>query len=402
MLKGKKILVGVSGSIAAYKTASLVRLLVGQGAEVRVVMTQSATAFITPLTLSTLSKNEVYSTYFNPETGAWHNHVELALWADLILIAPATANTIAKMAKGVCDNLLLAVYLSAKCPVMLAPAMDLDMHEHDTFQTNAKYLKSIGNLVLDTNAGELASGLVGKGRMLEPEEIMNRIEKHFKLGNSLKGHKVLLNAGPTYEAIDPVRFIGNRSSGKMGIALANELVERGAEVHLVLGPADASTLNQKVEVRQVQTAQEMYTECVALFPTCDAAILAAAVADYRPKKASEKKLKKSENEEDILRIELEETQDILKELGGMKKNQILAGFALETHDEKNNALKKLEKKNLDFIVLNSLNDEAAGFGYNTNKITILEKSGKEHNFELKSKKEVAADVVDLLASKLNK
>jgi phosphopantothenoylcysteine decarboxylase/phosphopantothenate--cysteine ligase len=400
MLKGKKILLSVSGSIAAYKTASLVRLLIGQEAEVRVVMTESATAFITPLTLSTLSKNTVYSSYFNPETGEWHNHVELALWADLILIAPATANTVAKMAKGICDNLLLAVYLSAKCDVMIAPAMDREMHEHDTFQSNSTYLKSIGNLVLETNAGELASGLIGQGRMLEPEEILERVQKHFKLGQSLEGHKVLVNAGPTYEAIDPVRFIGNRSSGKMGIAIANELVSRGADVHLVLGPCDASKLNSKVNLSNVQTAQEMFDVCSDKFSDCSAAILAAAVADYRPIKVSGQKMKKDDSSSTGLILELEETKDILKHLGHAKKAQVLVGFALETENEKENARAKLEKKNLDFIVLNSLNDEEAGFGYNTNKITILERSGEEHHFDLKTKNEVAVDVIDLLATKL--
>jgi phosphopantothenoylcysteine decarboxylase / phosphopantothenate---cysteine ligase len=400
MLKGRKILLGVSGSIAAYKSAFLVRLLIGQGADVRVVMTTSATAFITPLTLSTLSKNEVYSSYFNSETGQWHNHVDLALWADLILVAPATSNTIAKMAKGICDNLLLAVYLSARCPIMIAPAMDKEMNEHASLQSNISQLLSIGNLVLETNSGELASGLKGYGRMLEPEEIVERIVAHFELSKSLEGKKVLVNAGPTYEPIDPVRFIGNRSSGKMGIAIANELFARGAEVNLVLGPCDPKAVHPQINTVNVSTAEQMGIACEELFASCDAAILTAAVSDYKPVDAVTQKIKKEDATSSGLNLKLEETKDILASLGKKKQNQILVGFALETQNEKSNAINKLERKNLDMIVLNSLNDEGAGFGSDTNKITIIERSGAEHVYDLKPKKQVAKDIVDVLSVKL--
>lgn len=402
MLKGKKILLGVTGSIAAYKCASLIRLLVGEGAEVKVVMTESAKAFITPLTLSTLSKNEVHSTYFDSDTGQWHNHVELALWADLILIAPATSNTIAKMANGICDNLLLAVYLSAKSEVMVAPAMDREMSEHPTLVANLKSLENFGVHVLESAEGELASGLSGKGRMQEPEEILEGVRFFFTQSKSLSGKKILVNAGPTYEAIDPVRFIGNRSSGKMGIAIANELYKRGADVTLVLGPADSSALLSGIKLERVESAEQMYNACTSVFDEMDAAILSAAVADYKPANVAAQKIKKSDTEASrAMGLELEETKDVLAQLGSQKKGQILVGFALETNDEEANAKKKIEKKNLDMIVLNSLRDAGAGFGHDTNKITIIERNGTEHKFDLKTKKEVASDIVNVLTAKLS-
>lgn len=395
MLRGKRILLGVSGSIAAYKAASLTRLLVKQGAQVQVVMTSDAKAFITPLTLSTLSKKPVFTEYFDPETGEWNNHVDLALWADHILIAPATANTVAKMAHGLCDNLLLAVYLSAKCPVTIAPAMDLDMYQHPTFRENIDKLKNHDVSVIDAESGELASGLQGQGRMAEPEHIVEYLSSRFT--GPFTGKKVLINAGPTYEPIDPVRFIGNRSSGKMGVAIANAFAEMGANVTLILGPSKELPV-ESVECIRVETAEEMFDETTGRFKGKDITILSAAVADYKPAAAAKEKIKKTD---DSRSIELVPTQDILATLGARKgKDQILGGFALETENEKDNAETKIRKKNLDFIVLNSLRDPGAGFGVDTNKVSIIDKNGKSHNFELKSKEEVAIDIASYVAKLL--
>lgn len=391
MLKNKKIVLGVSASIAAYKSAILTRLLIKSGAEVKVIMTPSAVDFITPLTLSTLSKNPVYSEYWDTKSGQWHNHVDLAQWADLILIAPASANTLAKMANGICDNLLLATYLSAKSKVAFAPAMDLDMYIHPAVKANISKLTAFGNLLIPAESGELASGLVGEGRMAEPETILNFIQNHFSESQSLKGKKALISAGPTFEKIDPVRYIGNHSSGKMGISIANELKSQGADVTLVLGPSNESNIDSLIKVIRVTSAEDMYNACIKEASTNDIMIMSAAVADYTPKVKSDKKIKKSEND---MFIELEKTTDILKKLGEIKTNkQILVGFALETNNEYDNAVDKLNKKNLDFIVLNSLNDKGAGFQGDTNKITIIDKSLKSETFELKTKKEVAKDIV---------
>ncbi|MCE2996140.1 MAG: bifunctional phosphopantothenoylcysteine decarboxylase/phosphopantothenate--cysteine ligase CoaBC [Cyclobacteriaceae bacterium] len=392
MLAGKKILVGVSGSIAAYKSALLVRLLVKSGAEVKVVMTPAAKDFITPLTLSTLSKNPVLVEFTNGEQGLWNNHVDLGLWADALVIAPASANTLSKMAHGQCDNLLLAVYLSARCPVFFAPAMDLDMLQHPSTKENIHKLESWGNHQINPTYGELASGLEGKGRMAEPEEIVSFLKNHFSTSQKLKGKKVLVTAGPTHEAIDPVRFIGNNSSGKMGFAIAEQLANEGAEVELVVGPTHLAPTAQNVKVTRVTSAQQMYEACVARFPSMDVAVLAAAVADYRPIHTADQKIKKTN---DHLVIELTKTHDIAAELGKQKQaHQLMVGFALETENEKANALKKIATKNFDLIVLNSLNDAGAGFGHDTNKVAIIHKSGVEKNFSLKSKKEVARDIVD--------
>jgi len=390
MLKEKNILLGVCGSIASYKSAEIVRLFVKAGANVRVVMTKDATSFITPLTLSTLSKNLVLSTYSNPETGEWNNHVELALWADLILIAPATANTISKFAIGLCDNLLSAIYLSAKCLVYIAPAMDLDMWKHQTTIKNIESLKSYGNIVINPNSGELASGLNGEGRLAEPEEIIAFINYQLKENSPLKGKKALITAGPTYEAIDPVRFIGNHSSGKMGYALAEELLNNGADVILVSGPTNLS-INQSIKKIEITSAKEMLDACLKYYDDVDICIMSAAVADYTPIAVSTQKIKK---QSDTFEIVLTKTKDILKNLGEKKKNQILVGFALETQNEEKNAAEKLKNKNLDFIVLNSLNDEGAGFKHNTNKVTILDKDLQKTTFNLKSKKEIAKDICD--------
>lgn len=393
MLQGKKIIVGVCGSIAAYKSALLVRLLVKSGAEVKVVMTNSALDFITPLTLSTLSKNPVYSKFSDKDTGEWTNHVDLGLWADLIVIAPASANTIAKMAHGYCDNLLLATYLSAKCPVYIAPAMDLDMFAHMSTQDNLKKLKEYGNKIISPTSGELASGLIGEGRMEEPEAIHDVIANHFSSGN-LKGKKVLVTAGPTYEAIDPVRFIGNHSTGKMGYAIALAAANEGAHVTLVSGPTDLQISNSNIKVVNVTSADEMYSECKKLYPKIDICVLSAAVADYKPKTKADQKIKKKS---DSFSLELIKTHDIAAELGKLKKKgQINVGFALETENESSNAEGKLKSKNFDFIVLNSLNDKGAGFGHDTNKITIIDKNNKSKAFTLKSKQEVARDIVNFI------
>ncbi|NOS93659.1 MAG: bifunctional phosphopantothenoylcysteine decarboxylase/phosphopantothenate--cysteine ligase CoaBC [Cyclobacteriaceae bacterium] len=398
MLAGKKIIVGVSGSIAAYKSAMIVRLLVKSGAEVKVIMTPAAKDFITPLTLSTLSKNPVLSEFTNGEQGLWNNHVDLGLWADALVIAPASANTLAKMAHGQCDNLLLAVYLSARCPVFFAPAMDLDMLQHPSTKENIQKLESWGNHQINPTFGELASGLEGKGRMAEPEEIISFLENHFSTSQKLKGKKVLVTAGPTHEAIDPVRFIGNNSSGKMGFAIAEQLAKEGAEVELVVGPTHLSPTTQGVKVTRVTSAQQMYEACTSCFAQMDIAVLAAAVADYRPIHTADQKIKKTN---DNLVIELTKTHDIAAELGKLKKaHQLMVGFALETENEKANALKKIASKNFDLIVLNSLNDQGAGFGHDTNKVAIIHKSGVEKNFNLKSKKEVAKDIVDAIVEAL--
>lgn len=398
MLQGKKIVLGISGSIAAYKSAVLTRLLVKAGAEVKVVMTDSAKTFITTLTLSTLSKNPALSEFIKDESGQWNNHVDLGLWADAMIIAPASANTIAKMASGRCDNLLMAVYLSARCPVFLAPAMDLDMLQHDATKENLKKIASFGNRILDPAFGELASGLVGTGRMAEPEEIVAELEEFFTNNNALKGKNVLVTAGPTYEAIDPVRFIGNHSTGKMGYAIAERLANLGAHVTLVSGPTAMHTSNPQVSVKKVMSAEEMYEACVAVFPQTDIAVLAAAVADYRPTVKADQKIKKKDEN---LTIELTKTRDIAASLGKIKQKQVVVGFALETEHEQDNALKKLESKNFDLIVLNSLNDAGAGFGHDTNKITMIDRSGSVKKFDLKSKKEVARDIVSAILEKVH-
>ena len=398
MLKGKKILLGVCSGIAAYKAAFLTRLLVKAGAEVQVVMTPGAKEFITPLTLSTLSKKPVYTEFTSGTNGEWNNHVELGLKADLILIAPATANTIAKMANGMCDNLLLAVYLSARCPVMFTPAMDLDMLKHPATQKNMDTLKSFGNILIPSGTGELASGFNGEGRLAEPEQILKFVEDFFNRKKKLSGKKILISAGPTYEAIDPVRFIGNHSSGKMGVALAEEAAKAGAKVTIVLGPGSVEPTNPDIKVLYIESAQEMYNMCTRLFKTHDIAIMSAAVADYRPSKVSVTKIKKQEAE---LTIQLEPTPDTLAALGKLKtKNQLLVGFALETNNEVENAKKKLKNKNLDFVVLNSLKDKNAGFRHNTNKISIIDSNNKISNFELKNKDEVARDIIAHLIKKI--
>lgn len=372
----------------------MVRLFIKSGADVRIVATESALEFITPLTLSTLSKNAVYSKFFVEETGEWTNHVELGKWADIMVIAPCTANTLAKMAHGYCDNLFIATYLSADCPIFFAPAMDLDMYAHPSTTNNRKLLREYGHIELEAGDGELASGLVGKGRMCEPEDILEQVEHYLRFQASLKGKKILVNGGPTYEKLDPVRFIGNYSSGKMGKCIANELHRRGAEVHFVLGPASDAGIDTGVNLYRIESAAEMLETCTKLYPSCDAAILSAAIADYRPATQANQKIKKKDSE---MSLALEKTEDVLKTLGASKtKNQCLVGFALETQNEYENAMTKLEKKNLDFIVLNSMNDPGAGFGVDTNKVTLMEANGKKHTFELKSKKAVAADIANLL------
>lgn len=383
-------MLGVCGSIAAYKTATLVRLLVKAGAELQVVMTPGATNFITPLTLSTLSKKPVYVEYFEPQTGEWNNHVDLGLWADLIIIAPATANTMAKMTKGLVDNLLTAVYLSAKCPVYFAPAMDLDMWKHESTLQNVAQLKQYGNIFIHPGYGELASGLIGEGRMAEPEDILAFIIAELKKGLPLVGKKALVTAGPTYEAIDPVRFIGNHSSGKMGFAIADALAKLGADVVLISGPSSQQTADKLIKRINVTSAQEMLEACEKEFSDTAVCVMSAAVADYTPVTVADKKIKKQEGG---FSIELKKTTDILKTLGAKKQaGQILVGFALETNDEEMNAIEKLKKKNLDFIVLNSLQDKGAGFQTNTNKITIIDAVLQKTTFGLKSKDEVARDI----------
>lgn len=390
-LKGKKIILAISGSIAAYKAAFLCRLLIKDGAEVRVVMTEAANKFISALTLSTLSKNEVHIDVMNDNS--WNNHVELGLWADLMVIAPTTANTISKMASGQSDNMLLAVYLSSKCPVMFAPAMDLDMWKHPSTKKNLQTLKEYGNILIDVESGELASGLVGDGRMAEPVNILRFIKEHFKREQKLSGKKIMITAGPTHEALDPVRFIGNKSSGKMGTALAEVLYEMGAEVELILGPTTVRPTHDAIKIHHVRSAQDMYDKAIELFPNTDAAIMAAAVADYRPANYSDIKIKKKS---DDMNLELERTKDIAAALGQTKGKQILIGFALETNNEVENAQRKLKKKNFDFIVLNSMRDKGATFGHDTNKITIYTNKEEELKFDLKSKKDVAKDIAEVL------
>jgi phosphopantothenoylcysteine decarboxylase / phosphopantothenate---cysteine ligase len=399
MLKGKKILLGVTGSIAAYKAALLVRLLVKEGAEVKVVMTQSAKDFITPLTLSVLSKNPVLSEFTNGDKGEWNNHVDLGLWADLLLIAPASANTLAKMANGICDNLLLAVYLSARCPVYVAPAMDADMLKHKATSDNLKRIASFGNNIIAPAKGELASGLFGEGRMEEPEKIMEILNGRGGNENRLRKKKVLVTAGPTYEKIDAVRFIGNRSSGKMGFAIAEAFAQTGAEVTLITGPTSQTIHNSAIRKIAVESADEMYTACMKHFDDADVTVMSAAVGDYKPEHEANGKIKKAGD----LTMKLVRTKDILAEMGKRKKKkQVLVGFALETDNEKAYAKEKLEKKNLDFIVLNSLNDEGAGFTYETNKVSIIDRQNITKQFALKPKAEVAKDIVNAVMDLINK
>ncbi|NVK52282.1 MAG: bifunctional phosphopantothenoylcysteine decarboxylase/phosphopantothenate--cysteine ligase CoaBC [Flavobacteriaceae bacterium] len=392
VLSGKKILLAISAGIAAYKTASLVRLFIKSGAEVKVVMTPASKDFITPLTLSTLSKNPVSSTFYDKEdeNELWNNHVELGLWADLMLVAPATANTLSKMANGTCDNLLLATYLSAKCLVYFAPAMDLDMYQHPSTKTSIEKLQEFGNVLIPATSGELASGLVGEGRMAEPADIVAFIENDVLSKLPLKGKKILITAGPTYEAIDPVRFIGNHSSGKMGFEIAKAAANLGAEVQLISGPTYQQITHPLVRRVDVVSAQEMYEAVHKEFANVDIAILSAAVADYKPKNSASQKIKKKDAS---LEITLEPTKDILASLGNIKSKQFLVGFALETENEIANATSKLKRKNLDMIVLNSLQDKGAGFATNTNKITIIDKTLNAALFELKSKEEVAKDII---------
>ncbi len=393
VLSGKKILLGVSGGIAAYKTANLVRLFIKAGAQVQVVMSPASLHFVTPLTLATLSKNPVYSTFYNEEeaTGEWNNHVELGLWADLMIVAPATANTLSKMANGNCDNLLIATYLSAKCPVYFAPAMDLDMYKHPSTLDSFHKLKSFGNTIIPAENGELASGLSGEGRMAEPENIVAFLENDILEKLPLKGKKILVTAGPTFEAIDPVRFIGNHSSGKMGFDIANEAAKNGAEVILISGPTHLKTENSQVNLIRVTSAQEMYDACHQYYTDVDVAIAAAAVADYKPKNVANQKIKKNDA---TFTIELEKTKDILASLGAIKKKQFLIGFALETENEIEHAKLKIQKKNLDLIVLNSLNDKGAGFGKPTNKVTFIDKNFQIEPMDLKSKEAVALDIIN--------
>lgn len=396
MFKGKKILLCVTGSIAAYKAVILLRMLIKSEAEVKVIMTQAAKDFVSPLTFSTLSKNKVLSDLFEEET--WANHVLLGRWADIILVSPASCNTISKMANGICDNLLMAVYLSATTPVLIAPAMDEDMWNHPATKNNIEILKKHGNEVLHVNDGELASGLIGKGRMAEPEEIIHYLDNFFSFKLSLKGKIALITAGPTYEAIDPVRFIGNHSSGKMGISIAQKLVEKGAEVNLIIGPSSIN-IPGRINTIQITSADEMYEATFKFFNKSDIIVMAAAVADYTPENPSKEKIKKHD---EGLTLQLTKTKDILAKAGELKtKNQILVGFALETENGKENAIKKMSVKNVDLIVLNSLTDEGAGFGYSTNKISIFEKNGVEHHFEKKLKEDVALDIVNAIINYRN-
>ena len=391
MLQNKKILLGITGSIAAYKTAVLTRLLIKAGADVKIVMTPVAKDFVTPLSLSTLSKNQVLVDL--AENDSWANHVMLGRWADVMLIAPLSCNTLAKMATGLCDNLLMAVYLSATCPVVVAPAMDEDMWHHSSTKKNLDTLKTFGNHIIPVENGELASGLVGEGRMAEPETIVSWLNAFFFSEKELSGKKILITAGPTYEQIDPVRFIGNHSSGKMGVAIAEEMKKRGGDVTLILGPSNIK-VNAGIKLINVTSAADMFKACEKIFPATDIAIMSAAVADYTPVETAKEKIKKTEND---LTVSLTKTKDILKTLGGLKtESQILVGFALETNNEKENALQKLQKKNADMIVLNSLQDAGAGFGHDTNKITIFDKTGKAYPFDIKSKKEVAKDIVNTI------
>ena len=398
MMKGKKIVLGITGSIAAYKAAVLTRLLIKKGAEVQIVITPAGKEFITPITLSALTSKPVISEFFSQRDGTWHSHVDLGLWADAMLIAPATASTIGKMAHGIADNMLITTYLSMKAPVFVAPAMDLDMFAHPATQHNLDILRSYGNHIIEPTAGELASHLVGKGRMEEPENIVAALEDFFQKNSSMAGKKILITAGPTYEKIDPVRFIGNYSSGKMGYALAEECAARGAEVTLVSGPVNLSVNHPNINRIDVESAEQMYNACMSHYPTSDAGILCAAVADFTPECVADKKIKR---EKDDLTLNLRPTHDIAAALGKIKTySQRLVGFALETNDETAHAQDKLKRKNFDFIVLNSLNDKGAGFRCDTNKITIID-SSKAEEYPLKTKKEVAADIIDKLDSILH-
>ena len=400
VLSGKKILLGITAGIAAYKTANLVRLYIKLGAEVKVIMTPASKDFITPLTLSTLSKNPVHSTFYDKEdeNEVWNNHVDFGLWADYFIIAPATANTLSKMANGVCDNLLLATYLSAKCPVYFAPAMDLDMYKHPSTKASLDKLIAFGNIMIPATSGELASGLVGEGRMAEPEDIVSFMENDILDKMPLKGKKILITAGPTYEAIDPVRFIGNHSSGKMGFSIAKAAANLGAEVILIAGPSHQIINHSLIHRIDVVSAEQMYTEAHNYFKEVDIAILSAAVADYKPKNVANQKIKKND---DTLSLELTKTKDILASLGKIKKHQFLVGFALETNNEIENAKNKIKHKNLDAVVLNSLQDKGAGFARNTNKITIIDKDFNQKPFQLKSKDDVAKDIMNEIILKIN-
>ena len=395
-LEGKKIILGVTGSIAAYKAAVLLRLLVKEGAEVQVIITPAGKEFITPLTLSALSGKPVISEFFGANDGMWNSHVDLGLWADAMIIAPATASTLGKMVSGVADNMLVTTYLSAKCPVFIAPAMDLDMFAHPSTQRNLASLRAIGNVVIEPTTGELASGLTGKGRMEEPENIVEMLTLYFNQSQSLRGKTFLVTAGPTHEKVDAVRFLGNYSSGKMGYAIAEELAKNGADVILVSGPVSIKTTESKIELVKVESAAEMYEQCIVRFPKCSGAVMCAAVADFTIEIPENKKVKRGKED---WQLTLTPTKDIAQALGELKsEKQILVGFALETENETVNAIEKRERKNLDFIVLNSLNDAGAAFQTDTNKITIIGKDNKPHFFELKSKKEVAADIVNKIKS----
>ncbi|MGI8952183.1 MAG: bifunctional phosphopantothenoylcysteine decarboxylase/phosphopantothenate--cysteine ligase CoaBC [Chitinophagaceae bacterium] len=395
MLSGKKILLGITGSIAAYKSIFLVRLLIKHGAEVRVIITPAAKDFVSPLVLSTLSKNKVLFNLFDEDE--WQNHVMLGCWADVFLIAPLSCNTLAKMATGQCDNLLLAVYLSATCPVIVAPAMDEDMWHHPSTRKNIDLLQSFGNKIFDVENGELASGLTGEGRMAEPEKIVEYLQQFFFESSVLKNKKVLITAGPTYEAIDPVRFISNHSSGKMGFALAEVFYKKGAEVILITGPTHEKTSNKKIKIINITTAEEMYDNCMKEFPSVDIAVFSAAVADYKSLNVSAEKIKKKDEE---IILHLTKTKDILQSLGAIKKqNQIVVGFALETNNERKNALQKLKTKNADFIVLNSTKNANATFGFNTNKVTIFDKNENEFESELLPKQKIAEFIVDTIIQK---
>ncbi len=397
-LEGKHIILGITGSIAAYKAAMLLRLFMKEGAEVQVVITPAGKEFITPVTLSALSNKPVISEFFGANDGSWNSHVDLGLWADLMIIAPATASTLGKMANGIADNMLITTYLSAKCPVLVAPAMDLDMFAHPSTQRNLSILKEYGNQIVEPGSGELASGLEGKGRMEEPEKILEIVVEQLSRKKKLKKKTFLVSAGPTHEKIDPVRFIGNYSSGNMGYAIAEELARHGAEVILVSGPVNVKTASAGIKLLPVQSAAEMYDACVSAFPICDGAIMCAAVADFTPAVEAEQKTKRGKEN---WSIELRPTRDIAAELGRMKtEKQHLVGFALETNNELENATGKLRKKNLDFIVLNSLNDKGAGFGVDTNKITLVDKHNKTLEFELKTKTEVAKDIVEKIVEDL--
>lgn len=396
-MKGRRIILGVSGSIAAYKAAVLTRLLVKEGAEVKVIMTESAKDFITPLTLSTLSKNPVLSQFIKNEGGEWNNHVELGLWADAMVVAPASANTLAKMVHGECDNLLLAVYLSARCPVFVAPAMDLDMLQHPSTKKNLQSLQEYGNYLMAPTHGELASGLIGTGRMAEPEEIMEQLKHFFNEKKKLSGKRALVTAGPTHEALDPVRFIGNNSTGKMGFAIAEALANEGAKVTLVTGPTHLTLQHADIEIKNVTSAAEMYEACLAVFPKMDITVFSAAVADYKPATQATQKIKKGDKDPTL---QLVKTHDIAAELGKQKKSgQFTVGFALETENEVQNAMKKIKAKNFDLIVLNSLKDEGAGFGHDTNKIKLIDKKSEVFEFPLKNKKEVASDIVNAIVQR---